>query len=250
MHEALLRLSTLRGEQALLNSDKVTAFVADLIDQLGDLDGPTLLISHAQNMRGNWKTTTNARLTLDNFATTVGTYVAASRHPGVRYIRTRTNLSQETAQHYAHAERTVPDGKGGEEIQRMIGISAGLWHPATPHGRTFLSTPDKPPTAAKSAPKGSRIEQRTRKTKDGGEVQVVDIGADVWNPQLVELFVATIQDGDNPAAWAAAAHQYRYVAAHYDDPTLLPLPMHHGLRAGEYLLPGHQLDTKLTGPME
>ena len=35
--------------------------------------------------------------------------------------------------------------------------------------------------------------------------------------------------------------------AHYDDPTLLSFPMHHGHRTGEYLLPGHLLEDTLNG---
>jgi hypothetical protein len=245
MYQALLRLSTLRGDQALLNSNAVSAFIDDLLDQLGETDGPTLLVSHAQNMRGNWKTTTNTQLQLDNLGTVPGARVSPDRHPNIRFVRARTNLNAETTQHYAYGAREVVGADGATRSEHVIGISAGLWQPGSTHGRIFLSTPDKPPTASKSSPRGSRIERRTKKTKDGREVEILDISADVWNPQLVEFFVAAIQHGDSPASWAAAAHQYRYVAAHYDDPTLLPLPMHHGVRAGEYLLPGHQLDTKL-----
>ncbi|RNH98872.1 DUF3893 domain-containing protein [Micromonospora aurantiaca] len=248
MREALLALSALQNEHALVPAKAAAEFIADVIDQLGHLDGPTLLINLAQNTRGVWKTTANTNIRIDSLATTTEAHVPAAQHPHVRYVRVRTNLSQETTQHYAYAEHKVEEDDGTTSTIKIIGLSAGLWQPGSSHGRTFLSTPDKPATASGSSPKGSRIELRRARRKDGTEHDVLDIASDVWNPQLVEFFVGALQQDDKPAAWAAAAHQYRYVAAHYDDPTLLPLPMHHGHRAGEYLLPGHMLGDAISEP--
>ncbi|SDS42071.1 RNaseH domain-containing protein [Actinoplanes derwentensis] len=246
MHQALLRLTKLQGDDALLNSKQVTTFIGDLLEQLNNLDGPTLLLSHSQNLRGMWANTTNGRLRLDDLSTNIHEQLPASKYPNIRFIRVRTNLGDETAQHFAIAEGKTENDRGEQEKISLIGLSAGLWKPSSAHHRLFFSTPDKPATASKTSPKGSRVEPRIKKSKDHPDVEILDIGADVWNPQLAEYFVAALQPGDKPDPWAAAAHQFRYAAAHYDDPTLLALPLHLARKAGEYLLPAYQLDAKIT----
>ncbi|BEL01831.1 hypothetical protein Q0Z83_000220 [Actinoplanes sichuanensis] len=245
MHQAQLRLSTLHGDEALMTPKQVTAFIDDLLEQLNSLNGPTLLISHAQNLRSNWYNTSNGRLRLDELSTS-DIHVPATRYPNIRFVRVRTNLNKETSQHFAYAERKEQDPEGKLTTIKTIGLSAGLWRPDSTNSRLFFSTPDKPVTASKTSPRGSRLELRVKKVKDRPDEFVLDIGAEVWNPQLVEYFVAALQPGDNPAPWAAAAHQYRYAAAHYDDPTVLPLPLHLARKAGEYLFPAYQLDASIS----
>jgi hypothetical protein len=50
----------------------------------------------------------------------------------------------------------------------------------------------------------------------------------VWNARPVELTVAAIDpERDDPDAWAALAHQMRWVASHHGDPLTLPQgPLH------------------------
>jgi hypothetical protein len=246
MHQALLRLTKLQGDDALMNGKQVTSFIDDLLEQLNDLAGPTLLLSHSQNLRGVWTNTSNGRLRLDDLSTSIQEHIPASKYRNIRFVRVRTNLGNETSQHFALAEVKDKNDNGELETISQIGLSAGLWMPTSAHKRLFFSTPDKPVTASKTSPRGSRVETRIKKSKDKPDVEILDIGADVWNPQLLECFVAALQVGDKSEPWAAAAHQLRYVAAHYDDPTLLPLPLHLARKAGEYLLPAYQLDVKIT----
>jgi hypothetical protein len=225
----LLALAKLKGSQALLGEEDTRNFIDALLDQLAGLAGSTLLLSHAQNLRSRWRNLANTRLQPNNIART-DTIDPISRYPGLRHIRVRTNLSGETPQHYA---------VNGD----LVGISAGLWRLPT-NDLVFYSTPDKPASANTSSPKGSKLEPRLNRprNKKNPPRLVIDIGSDVWNPQLVEFTVAGRQDGDDPAAWAAAAHQARYLAAHHDDATVLPHVLHLARLAGQYLLPAHQLD--------
>jgi hypothetical protein len=225
----LLALTRLRGNQTLLGEEDTRSFIDALLHQLAGLPGSTLLLSHAQNLRSRWKNLANTRLQPNNIART-DTVDPISRYPGLRHIRVRTNLGGETPQHYA------VDGD-------LVGISAGLWRLPNNH-LVFYSTPDKPPSANTSSPRGSKLEPRWNRprNRENPPRLVVDIGSDVWNPQLVEFTVAARQDGDDPAAWAAAAHQARYLAAHHDDATVLPHVLHLARLAGQYVLPAHQLD--------
>lgn len=195
---------------------------------------------------GMWSNTTNGRLQLDDLSTSLQEQIPASTYPNIRFTRVRTNLGNETSQHFALDEGKGKNSSGELEKVSLTGLGAGLWKPVTAHQRLFFSTPDKPVSASKSSPMGSRVEPRIKKVKDKPDVEILDIGADVWNPQLVEYFVAALQPGDKPQPWAAAAHQLRYAAAHFDDPTLLPLPLHLTRKADEYLLPAYQLDARIT----
>jgi pPIWI_RE module N-terminal domain/RNaseH domain of pPIWI_RE/MID domain of pPIWI_RE len=228
----LLALAKLKGNQALLDEQNTVNFIDALLNQLGGLSGSTLLLSHAQNLRSRWRNLANTRLQLNDIAR-ASTTDPISGYPGLRHIRVRTNLSGETPQHYA------TDGDN-------IGISAGLWRSPT-NDLVFYSTPEKPATASTSSPRGSKLEPRLNRPRnpENQPRPVVDISSDVWNPQLVEFAIAGLQDGDIPAAWAAAAHQTRYLAAHHDDATVLPHVLHLARLAGQYLLPAHQLDDSI-----
>jgi RNaseH domain of pPIWI_RE/pPIWI_RE module N-terminal domain/MID domain of pPIWI_RE len=228
--EGLLALTKLKGNQALLDDENTLNFIDALLDQLGALSGSTLLLTHAQNLRSRWKNLANTRLNPNDLARASTTADPISRYQGLRHIRVRTNPGGETPQHYAMDADN-------------IGISAGLWRSPS-NDLIFYSTPDKPATASTSSPKGSKLEPRWSRPRNSENSSrlVVDISSDVWNPQLVEFAVAGLQDGDVPAAWAAAAHQTRYLASHHDDATVLPHVLHLARLAGQYLLPAHQLD--------
>jgi hypothetical protein len=225
----LLVLAELKAGQALLDEEKTREFIDSLLDQLGRLPGSTLLLTHAQNLRSRWRNLANNRLQPNDIARTDAND-PVSRYPGLRHVRVRTNVGGETPQHYA------VDGD-------LVGISAGLWRLPS-NDLVFYSTPDKPASASTSSPRGSKLEPRWNRprNKENPPQLVVDTGSDVWNPQLVEFTVAARQDGDDPAAWAAATHQARYLVAHHDDATVLPHVLHLARLAGQYLLPAHQLD--------
>jgi hypothetical protein len=58
----------------------------------------------------------------------------------------------------------------------------------------------------------------------------------VWNARPVELTVAAIDpERDDPDAWAALAHQMRWVASHHGGPLTLPLASARR-HLGEYVL--------------
>ncbi|WP_184920757.1 RNaseH domain-containing protein [Saccharothrix ecbatanensis] len=53
------------------------------------------------------------------------------------------------------------------------------------------------------------------------------------------------QEGDDPAAWAAYAHQQRHTASHFPDPLVLPGVLHLAHKVSEYLLPPHERELLL-----
>ncbi len=81
MREALLALTAPHGEQALVPASAAAEFIADVVEQLGNLDGRTLLISLAQSTGGVWRSTANTNIRVDNLGTTPRMYVPASQHP-------------------------------------------------------------------------------------------------------------------------------------------------------------------------
>jgi hypothetical protein len=111
------------------------------------------------------------------------------------------------------------------------GFSAGLWEdPTNPH--VFASTTGKASTAKNAAVAASKLAPRTNMVGN----QTIDTGENAWNPQLLEITVAALQDGDDPAQWAAVAHQLRY-PADYRDPLALPMPLHLAQLCRQYVLP-------------
>jgi hypothetical protein len=50
--------------------------------------------------------------------------------------------------------------------------------------------------------------------------------AAVWNAEFIELYVAGIQDGDQPEHWAGLAHALRSVLPYATWTTTRPWPLH------------------------
>ncbi|MFD6725752.1 RNaseH domain-containing protein, partial [Streptomyces sp. NPDC060131] len=140
---------------------------------------------------------------------------ASRRRPvqgaAARHIRLRTNVRDESAQHFSH---------GTPRPVERVGVGGGLWA-SKDNDRLFFATADKPNTAGPGSPGGSRLEAHQGKDRAKKVVWKVDACKDVWNPQLLELLVAVKQDDDPAAAWAALAHQRRSAAAHFADPVTL-----------------------------
>jgi len=225
MRQALLALGDKTAER-IFTAVQVQEFFSDVIGEVGD-GSDTAVFSLAQNMRGLCKGLTNDNLHPDVLAFDPDSPVPAGQLKGLRHLRLRTNLRNETSQVFAH----------GDIIgETTVGHAAWLWEDAD-HPRRFYSTPGKPNSAGNGSPHGSRLEAHL--TKHGMRVDTL---ADVWNPRLLEITAAVLHPGDNAASWAAIAHQHRYICAHYADPLALPAELHFANKIGEYLLPRNELE--------
>jgi hypothetical protein len=225
MRQALLALGDTAAERVYA-APQVQEFFSDVIEEVSD-GSDTAVFTLAQNMRGLCKGLTNDNLQQDILAFNPDSPIPAGHLKGIRHLRLRTNLRNETSQVFAH----------GDTIgETTVGHAAWLWEDAD-HPRLFYSTPGKPNSAGKGSPHGSRLEAHL--TKYGMRVDTL---ADVWNPRLLEITAAVLHPGDNAASWAAIPHQHRYICAHYADPLALPAELHFANKIGEYLLPRSELE--------
>ena len=227
-HQAMIELAGWHTSRTFGPKD-IQGFFTDVVHEVCD-GSATALFTLAQNIRAACPGLNNPNLTPDRLAFDPDRALDPQKYKGLRHVRVRTNVSRETAQHYAH---------GPGEVTRA-GVGSGLW--ASGNERVFFSTADKPVTAGPGSPNGSRLEHHWGKNHKREEVWKLDVSKDVWNPQLVELAVALHQDGDEPAAWAALAHQRRCAAAHFADPLTLPIELHLAYKLGSYMLPAHLLE--------
>jgi len=192
-----------------------------------------VLFTLAQNIRSACPALSNAGVVQDELAFASGGAIAIDDRKGLRHVRLRTNLRDETSQHF---------GARLDEKGKVIdaGVGCGLWADAD-NPRLFYSTGNKPATAGPGSPKGSRIEPHWgRIGKDKEEGWKTHTLMDMWNPQLLELAVIVAAPDDEPAAWAALAHQHRYSAAHFSDALLLPGVLHLARKLGDGLVPAHR----------
>jgi hypothetical protein len=225
MWQALLSLGDKTTER-VFTAVQVQEFFRLVIGEIGD-GSDTAVFSLVQNMRGLCRGLNNDNLVPDVLAFDPRSPVPPGQLKGIRHLRLRTNLGNETSQVFAH---------GDPITETTVGHAAWLWQDPE-HSRRFYSTPDKPNSAGNGSPHGSRLEAHM--TKHGIRVDTL---ADVWNPRLLEITVALQHPGDNTAAWAAIAHQHRYICAHYADPLALPAELHFANKIGEYLLPRNERD--------
>src|SRR6266702_6101899 len=181
---------------------------------------PTLLLTHAQNLRSWWPSLTNSAVIRDQvgFGGTTGNAALYGR--GLRHIRVRDSDSFETPQWFAPNENT---GRPG--------LAEGLWLAADagPGNRVFGSTTAKPVTASHAAVSASKLIPRS------AERPRIDTGQHAWNPSLLEIAVLACSKDDNPEAFAALAHQLR-ISPDHRDALRLPMPLHLASLAAEYVL--------------
>lgn len=229
-HQAAIQLAGWNRPRTF-GKQEVQEFFAECVAESCD-GGDLALFTLAQNVRSLCPALTNPNLAADRLAFHPDKPLVADGHKGLRHIRLRTNVQNETAQHFAF-------GKDGPDKQ--VGVGAGLWA-SKDSDRLFFATADKPSTAGPGSPSGSRLERHWGRVSKEREDWKLDTCKDVWNPQLLELLVAVKQDGDSAAAWAALAHQRRFAAAHFADPLMLPIELHLAYKLGEVLLPSHQLE--------
>jgi hypothetical protein len=181
-----------------------------------ELSEPTLLLCHAQNMRGAWPWLANGALRTDRVTFGDQIEMPLEDLPGLRIVRVRGPESSETPQWYAQS--------GNEQ-----GFAKGLFQMGD---RVFASTYGNPPQMKTSR----RISKLTDWETATGNAVGPNAGALSWNPRIYELTVAGLQPGDAPAPWAALAHVLRQAAFTYEDATALPLPLHLAKLTEEYAL--------------
>ncbi len=233
--EALLTLADYQAERTF-KDENVRDFYGEVISDICD-GSDIALLTVAQNIRSSCPGMGNAHLIPDTLAFDPEQPVPAQTWKGLRHIRLRTNLRDETSQHYAFQSTATERG--------LVGVGSGLWSdPGNP--RLFFSTARKPATAAAGSPQGSRIEAHWGRTGTEDDQPVFgwkhDTTKNVWNPQLVELLVACHGDSDDVTAWAALAHQLRYSSRHHSDPLLLPGVLHMASLVAKHILPRHLIE--------
>ncbi|TDC50775.1 DUF3893 domain-containing protein [Micromonospora sp. KC207] len=202
--------------------DDVVRFAKDVIDEATGAFPDTLLLTHAQNLRGVWTTLTNGRIQLDNLGFGAGDPQPVSKLPGLRHVRVRTVEGGETPECYG-----ITDDETGQP--------KGLWRFLV--HRVYGSTTGKPSTHSGALKGVSKLIPG----EHNGKLTAPKPKAQVWNPQFIELLVAGIQDGDQPEHWAALAHDLRDAAPYVRNTTILPWPLHLAEQIEQYLLP-----TKIT----
>lgn len=199
--------------EAQVNMRFIEKVIEDAVADYPD----TLLLTHAQNLRAAWRFLANSHLEIDVMQFDDSFREPITRYPGLRHVRVRTAERGETPECY---------GVNGDQM----GQPTGLWQHADP--RLFASTTGKPARAAGASISVSKIESGMR----GGKLTRLNPNAQVWNERLVELCVAGIQDGDQPAHWAALVHNLRDAGPYIHWSTELPWPLQLAKQIGEYVI--------------
>ncbi|MFE7869882.1 pPIWI_RE module domain-containing protein [Micromonospora humida] len=203
--------------------DDVLRFIKDVLDETTGAYPGTLLLTHAQNLRSVWPSLANAHLRLDTIELGAGTAAPIAKYAGLRHVRMRGSDGGETPECYGIADDETGQPKG-------------LWRFV--RSRVYASTGGKPSThtgALKGVSKIVPVEYKGKHTAPNPKAQV-------WNPQLIELLVAGVQDGDTPEQWASLAHDLRDAAPYVRDTTVLPWPLHLAEQIEEYLIPAKIAD--------
>ncbi|PWV54844.1 pPIWI_RE module domain-containing protein [Nocardiopsis sp. L17-MgMaSL7] len=201
---------------------KTNALLRPLIAQLKGR--PSLLMTHAQNLRDSWTWLRNGDLERDRIWLDDGEEGLPIHQwgRGLRLLRVRDSGGDETPQWYG------TDGRHGLP-PGIRPVLDGL------DQRVFYSSADKALTARNSAI--GAVKDGTRTNANGNVVS--DTNTDANNPNLLEITVLARQKGeepDVPKEWAACAHQLRY-APDIKAPLALPYPLHMAKLAVEYVLP-------------
>jgi hypothetical protein len=216
----LMGLTGLVRGPELRTAEQQEAETARFIRQvLYNLRGePTVVLTHAQNLRNRWPWLQNGRLVPDKIQIGHGPVQDLALHGSqLRLVRLRDDERNETAQWWAPVD---------EEI---AGVSKGLWIPADSgqDTRLFYAT-----TAKSSSHHGRRDTTKLTPRRDGKAKPTES----AWNPTLLEIAVVGCASGDRPETWAMYVQQQRF-AEDYRDALKFPLVLHLAERAGEYGLP-------------
>lgn len=224
LHVAAPSIGAKFGAEAKLHDeyDRASAnFIKEVLLDLARDSTPVLLLTHAQNLRSAWPQLRNPNVGRDRLSFGDVTD-PISNYPGLRHVRVRTSESSETPQVFGYDPEVIDEDSG----RARVGRPRGLWQ----YGgdRLFASTAAKPGT--------NQTPQSITKFPAAGE-KVGPIHNAVFNQQLVELYVAGIQPGDDPMEWAAIAHELRDANPFHLDELTLPWPLHLASKLGEYISP-------------
>ncbi|MHC3458113.1 pPIWI_RE module domain-containing protein [Streptomyces flavovirens] len=231
----LLRILTgrVRGNDLRTSAQQSAVTAAFIRRTLASLRGtPTLVLSHAQDVRKRWPWLTSGGLEVDRIgldggpAQRIGLY---GKH--LRVVRVADSGRDETPQWWAEREEREEELAG----QQRGGFGMGLWVPDEPGapGRVFYSTADKASTQTKLTNDDAKLTPHVNPAGRSAHRPTVN----AWNPELLELTLACLQPGDDPEAWAAFVHQQRICKDDYRDVLGLPLALHLARLADEYALP-------------
>ncbi|GAB3456083.1 hypothetical protein GCM10027570_37260 [Streptomonospora sediminis] len=234
-HEFLFRLADQAFRLPDRNDRQTHSFIGDVLSSVMT-DRPVLLLTWAQNLRFDWPDLQNAKIVIDN--PKVGGNDLGSSAPYLRNVQVRTHDSDETPEGYGMSMGSAKKNpnneipwRGDKRIDH--GLPSGLFSSPLSK-RIFMSTGDKPSSRSKAASAlGSRFEVSLNTRGN----PVIETAKDTFNPQLIELSVASIQEGDDPRAWAGLTHVQRRLADTFDSYTILPAPLHLAKKATEYAIP-------------
>ncbi|GAA1801323.1 hypothetical protein GCM10009682_23940 [Luedemannella flava] len=201
-----------------MGPDEITRFVKETIAAVVGAYPDVLMLTHAQNLRSEWKFVSNSQVKLDLLGFGADNPQPIAKYPGLRHIRVRTAEAGETPECFGFST-----SEPGQPL--------GLWRYV--FDRVYGSTGSKPMSASNAIKSVSKIAPYEHKD----EMRAPKASAHVWNQQFIELFVAAIQPGDVPDHWAALAHDLRWAAPYSDVTTTLPWPLHLAKQVDEYLLP-------------
>ncbi|MBA3822669.1 MAG: DUF3962 domain-containing protein [Ktedonobacterales bacterium] len=214
--EVLRRARMGEASLNLQRPELIPTFIERTLER--DVPGDTLVLVHAQNLRRAWPWLKNTSITPDEVQIGRSRFAIAER-PGLRIVRVRSSMDHETPECYGEHPGRTPVG---------IGFTRGLWRMGT---HVFGSTADKPKTFMNLS------KDLSKAGPWGKEGRPPAPGSHAWNPSFIEIVLAALQSDDDPWVWAAATHQLRLSAGHFDDALALPLPLHLAKLVEEYVMP-------------
>lgn len=202
------------------NARQARPFIQSLLRQDLLSLGNTLLLCHAQNIRGAWPWLGNGKITPDQLGMGEDSPRPISDWPGLRMIRVRCDDSNETPEWYAS------DGSS-------VGFPGGLFKV---NDRVYFSTHGKPKQMKTLS---TRVSKLSTWANSAGKSRPSTPQVHTWNSRILEMTVASLQPEDEGKAadWAYLTHLLRDAAGHFDERTMLPLPLHLAKLMDEYVLP-------------
>jgi hypothetical protein len=211
----------------------LAAFIRATINQFRNTQ--TLIVTQAHNIRYRLPAVQNAHLLYEQIQFgDVSPQRLSLFGKHLRLVRVSGSERLETPQSWA----------AGDD---RVGISEGLW--ARPDGngdttgaRVFYSTVEKPATHTKIAVELAKLTHDHKVVEGVGpadrkERDLYDPSKSAWNPELLELVVAALPAGENPATWAGFLHQQRFCFDDYRAALSQPLILHLAELATEYAIP-------------
>ncbi|SFC82777.1 pPIWI_RE module domain-containing protein [Streptomyces aidingensis] len=197
---------------------------------LGSFRGePTLVLTHAQNIRERWPSLQNGKVRPDTVQLGGDSPKRlASLGKKLRLVRVADAARDETAQWWSPVSR-----KRNGNTEALAGFAQGLWlpHNAEPGGRNFYSVGEKPGTNTLHRELSKLTEHR-----DANGKSLLRPSASASQPDLLEVALVGLQENDRPEPWAMFVHQQR-ITDDYTDPLALPLVLHLARLTRDYAEP-------------